>query len=484
MKSSILWFRQDLRLDDNPALEAALQTGQSIIPVYIMEPGMHNWAPGAASQWWLHHSLLALRQSLRERGSDLLIIKDGAQQQINQLCKHANVSHVFWNRCYEPHAIQRDREFKQSLREKDIHAHSFNGSLLTEPWQGLKKDNTPYRVFTPFWKAMQRNGISMYRFKAPSKLPVMKMPELKNNTSDISSLQLLPQIPWDTGFQNSWQPGESGANMNLDKFLDDAVLHYPEERDMPGIKGTSCLSPHLHFGEISPWKIWQTLQAWSSSNTSTGSIKATEAFLRQLGWRDFAHHLLYHFPHTVDKPLDERFLKFPWKKNYKKQLLRWQHGLTGIPIVDAGMRELWQTGNMHNRVRMITASLLTKNLLIPWQEGAKWFWDTLVDADLANNTMGWQWTAGCGADAAPFFRIFNPIRQGERFDTKGNYVRHWLPELKAVPDKWIHHPWEAPEEILQQAQVTIGKTYPMPIVDLSESRQRALSIWNEIKVRH
>jgi len=482
MKSSILWFRQDLRLDDNPALEAALQTGQSIIPVYIVEPDMHDWTPGAASQWWLHHSLLALQQSLRARGSDLLILKGSAQQQIQQLCNHTSSRHVFWNRCYEPHAIQRDRQIKKSLQENDIEAHSFNGSLLTEPWQGLKKDNTPYRVFTPFWKAMQRNGINMYRFKAPEKIPAMTAIDMKNSASDIDSLQLLPQIPWDTGFHKLWQPGESGANTNLDIFLDDAALHYPEERDVPGIKGTSCLSPHLHFGEISPWKIWQALQAWSSSNTSAGSIKATEAFLRQLGWRDFAHQLLYHFPHTADKPLDERFEKFPWKRNYKKQLRRWQKGLTGIPIVDAGMRELWQTGTMHNRVRMITASLLTKNMLIPWQEGAKWFWDTLVDADLANNSMGWQWTAGSGADAAPFFRIFNPIRQGERFDTKGHYVRHWLPELKALPDKWIHHPWEAPEEVLQQAHVTLGKNYPIPIVDLSESRQRALSIWNEIKV--
>ncbi len=481
MKTSIIWFRQDLRLHDNPALQAAVQTRQTIIPVYIYETESHNWSPGGASKWWLHHSLSALQQSLRERGSELLIVNGSAEQELHKLCLQMDTDHVFWNRCYEPYAVQRDQRIKKSLQENSIEVKSFNGSLLTEPWEGLKKDGTPYRVFTPFWKAMQRNGFSHYTAKAPVKLPAITPTKLKINNVDIDSLQLLPQIPWDADIRNRWQPGESGASKALADFLDNAIANYPEERDIPGIDGTSCLSAHLHFGEISPWKIWQSAQQWSAQNTSAGSIKATEAYLRQLGWRDFAHHLLYHFPHTTDKPLDERFNSFPWKKNYKKQLHQWQKGLTGIPIVDAGMRELWQTGLMHNRVRMIVASLLTKNLLIPWQQGAKWFWDTLVDADLANNTMGWQWTAGSGADAAPFFRIFNPVRQGERFDPKGHYVRHWLPELSSLPDKWIHQPWEAPQDALEQAHLILGENYPMPIVDLSDSRKRALTIWNELK---
>lgn len=481
MKTSVIWFRQDLRLHDNPALQASLQDPQTIIPVYIIETDNHSWSPGATSKWWLHHSLLALQRSLRELGSDLLIRTGAAEVELIKLCQQVGCNQVYWNRCYEPYAVQRDQKIKKALREMQVEVKSFNGSLLAEPWESLKQDGTPYRVFTPFWKSMQKNGIVLHTSDTPKKLPALPKDCLNQKNPAIDSLQLLPRIPWDTGIRKSWQPGEAGAHKTLATFLEDAALHYPEERDVPAIKGTSCLSPHLHFGEISPWKIWQGVHEWSSCNTSTGSIKASEAFLRQLGWRDFAHHLLYYFPHTADKPLDEHFNSFPWKKQYTRELQLWQKGLTGIPIVDAGMRELWQTGLMHNRVRMIVASLLTKNLLIPWQQGARWFWDTLVDADLANNTMGWQWTAGCGADAAPFFRIFNPVRQGERFDPRGHYVRQWVPELNAMPDKWIHHPWEAPVELLEQSQVILGKTYPQPIVDLSESRQRALTIWNDIK---
>jgi deoxyribodipyrimidine photo-lyase len=436
---------------------------------------------GAASKWWLHHSLTSLQHSLRERGSDLLILKGHAETELIKLCKQTGAHQVFWNRCYEPHAIQRDSKITASLQEKDIGVTSFNGSLLQEPWQGLKKDDTPYRVFTPFWKAMQKKGVHPYSFIPSKELPAITDALIKKNNYSVTSLHLLPDIAWHTEISKIWQPGEPGANLVLQAFLDDALMFYPEERDVPDTRGTSRLSPHLHFGEISPWRIWKSVQEWSIRTTSTGSIKSAEAYLRQLGWRDFSHHLLYYFPHTSNDPLDERFTSFPWNNKYQEHLGNWQKGLTGIPIVDAGMRELWHTGWMHNRVRMIVASLLTKNLLIPWQEGANWFWDTLVDADLANNTMGWQWTAGCGADAAPFFRIFNPVRQGERFDPKGRYVRKWIPELAALPGKWIHQPWEAPEDKLTQAKVKLGTNYPKPIVDLSESRKRALSAWNEIK---
>lgn len=480
MKATILWFRQDLRLRDNPALQAALHTRQAIIPVYIHDLE-HDWSIGAASQWWLHHSLLSLQKTLRKHESNLLVLAGPAQQKLLALCKKANASHVFWNRCYEPHTIQRDKTIKQHLRDKHIEVESFNGSLLVEPWHGLKKDATPYRVFTPFWKAIQQKGVNLYSFKPRGKFPSVPpdIPSKKNQ--DITSLKLMPRIAWDSGIKKTWQPGETAVNQYLDDFLDEPLLHYPEERDIPATRGTSRLAPYLHFGEISPWQLWQTIQNWGNLSHKTGSLKAAEAYLRQLGWREFSYHLLYHFPHTTNKPLDERFRKFPWNRNYRKKLQAWQKGLTGIPIVDAGMRELWHSGWMHNRVRMIVASLLSKNLLIPWQQGAKWFWDTLVDADLANNTMGWQWTAGCGADAAPFFRIFNPVRQGQRFDPKGIYVRHWVPELKLLPDKWIHQPWAAPDELLKQAGVVPGKTYPKPIVDLAASRERALAIWNKLK---
>jgi len=481
MFTSIVWFRRDLRLQDNPALKAALLTNHPVIAVYIHEPETCEWSMGAASKWWLHHSLSSLQQALRQRGSDLLIIKGDAEHELNKLCRKFNSHHVFWNRRYDPDSIENDTVIKEALLANGIEVKSFNGSLLTEPCAGLKKDGTPYRVFTPYWKSIQKRGVDLFFFTPPEKFPALPDSIASQYKQSITSLQLLPDISWTTRIEKTWQPGEAGAMTHLEEFLDEAIFHYPVERDIPFTRGTSRLSPHLHFGEISPWRISQGIQECSACNTKTGTIKATEVYQRQLAWRDFAHQLLYHFPHTANEPLDQRFKAFPWKRNYHKPLTQWKQGMTGIPIVDAGMRELRQTGWMHNRVRMITASLLCKNLLIPWQEGAKWFWDTLVDADLANNTMGWQWTAGCGADAAPFFRIFNPVRQGERFDPQGHYVRNWIPELAALPNKWIHHPWDAPQEILDQAHVLPGKNYPNPIVDLSESRTRALAIWNELK---
>jgi deoxyribodipyrimidine photo-lyase len=297
----------------------------------------------------------------------------------------------------------------------------------------------------------------------------------------VEALELLPTTAWDTQFYAHWQPGEAGASRQLQAFLDNAILDYADDRDRPALRGTSRLSPHLHFGEISALQVWQRVQDWAAQQTGSGVIAAAEAFLRQLAWRDFAHHLLFHFPHTQDAPLDERYRAFPWRRQYGADLSAWQRGRTGIPIVDAGMRELWATGWMHNRVRMITASLLTKNLLIPWQQGAAWFWDTLVDADLANNCFGWQWTAGCGADAAPYFRIFNPVTQGERFDPDGSYVRRWVPELQHLPPRWIQQPWQAPATVLAAAAVELGATYPWPIVDLKATRERALAAWEQVK---
>jgi deoxyribodipyrimidine photo-lyase len=387
---------------------------------------------------------------------------------------------VVWNRCYEPEAIARDQRIKQAIKAKSVEAQSFNASLLKEPWQHLKKDDTPYRVFTPFWKALSSSIDSFQLHLPPTNLPPVPK-KIYQAAQSIESLKLLPVISWDQGIQEKWRPGEDAAHEELERFVEQTMIDYPSHRDIPGVRGTSLMSPYLHFGEISPQQIWMRVKEYFHQDSSAGVIKGGEAFLREVGWREFSHHLLYHFPHTPDEPLNKRFESFPWRKDYQQDLKAWQQGRTGIPIVDAGMRELWHTGWMHNRVRMIVASLLTKNLLIPWQEGATWFWDTLVDADLANNTQGWQWTAGCGADAAPYFRIFNPVLQGERFDPEGEYVKCWVPELKQMSKKWLHKPWEAPEQVLADASIELGKDYPEPIVDLAGSRQRALDCWDEVK---
>ncbi|MGD8498701.1 MAG: deoxyribodipyrimidine photo-lyase, partial [Chromatiales bacterium] len=347
-----------------------------------------------------------------------------------------------------------------------------------EPWTLLKDDGQPYKVFTPFWKACLRRGLDTSLRQAPTSMP--EVPR-RIATGSLDALELLPRIGWDSGLREGWRVGEQAASDRLESFLDDAAASYPDDRNRPDLVGTSRLSPHLHFGEISPRQIAAAVDRFVGGHQRKGIVKGTESFVREVGWREFAYHLLYHFPNTTETPLDQRFAKFPWAKNYSKALEAWQHGQTGIPIVDAGMRELWHTGWMHNRVRMIVASLLTKNLLIPWQEGTRWFWDTLVDADLANNTLGWQWTAGCGADAAPYFRIFNPVLQGEKFDPTGEYVRQWVPEIARLPDKYLNKPWEAAESVLSEAQVKLGKDYPEPIVDLKGSRERALERFDRIK---
>jgi deoxyribodipyrimidine photo-lyase len=294
----------------------------------------------------------------------------------------------------------------------------------------------------------------------------------------LDALGLLPRIPWDGGLAAAWDPGEPAALARLQTFVDQAVAGYVQDRDLPGVGGTSRLSPHLHLGEVSPRQVLHAV----ADRVPGGLGGVAEPFVREIGWREFAHHLLYHFPRTPEEPLDSRFSAFPWRTDGTEALLAaWQRGQTGIPLVDAGMRELWHTGWMHNRVRMVVASLLTKHLRLPWQAGARWFWDTLVDADLAANTLGWQWSAGCGADAAPYFRVFNPVRQGERFDPRGDYVRRWCPELAALPDRWIHQPWAAPESILRAAGVSLGQNYSAPVVDLAESRREALAAWDRVK---
>ncbi|MEX0731395.1 MAG: deoxyribodipyrimidine photo-lyase [Aquisalimonadaceae bacterium] len=477
MKPQIVWFRRDLRLADNPALVHATRSGP-VIPVYLFAPGEDGvWAPGGASRWWLHHSLLALKHTLEERGLRL-IIREGTDSlsMLRELVSETDAAGVAWNRLYDPLATARDRIIKRTLRADGMTADSFNAALLQEPWAVTKKDGGPYRAFTPFWRVLRASGIDEPPQPPPGRL---NGPEHWPAGLEPDALGLLPSIPWDRGFHAHWTPGEPGATARLEHFLEHALTDYGRRRDLPAEAGTSGLSPHLHLGEISPRQIVAAV------NTHRQQYRIPEQdvedFLAELGWREFAHHLLYHQPDMPERPLDARFEHFPWSDNSEPLLRAWQQGRTGIPLVDAGMRELWSTGWMHNRVRMVVGSLLTKNLRIPWQTGEAWFWDTLVDADLASNSMGWQWIQGCGADAAPYFRIFNPVRQGERFDPDGSYVRRWVPELAKLPAKHIHTPWSAPQAVLDAAGVRLGDAYPAPIVDLASSRNDALEAYRVIR---
>jgi deoxyribodipyrimidine photo-lyase len=474
----IVWFRQDLRLVDNPALLAAVRRGGPVIPVFIWAPEEEgDWPPGAASRWWLHQSLKHLDASLRQLGSRLIIHRGPTLDVIRELVKATGSDSVFWNRRYEPTAIKRDSRVKATLQGAGLIAESFNGSLLFEPWTIQTKQGRPYQVFTAFWKACLAQPPPDAPEKAPRHLEV---PPCWPATIQLAELGLEPTIDWAQGMRALWKPGESGAEELLHRFCDQAVNNYADGRNRPDHLGTSRLSAHLHFGEISVRQMWHAIHDRSHGRGTAQASNGVHVLARELGWREFAHHLLFHFPHTPEQPLREQFARFPWQA-HRDNLRAWQRGRTGYPIVDAGMRELWCTGWMHNRVRMIVASFLVKDLLIPWQEGARWFWDTLVDADLANNTLGWQWTAGCGADAAPYFRIFNPVSQGAKYDPNGTYVRQWIPDLVNLPNKWIHRPWEAPAHDLADAGIHLGSTYPRPMVDHHEARSRALDALQRTK---
>ena len=473
MTTAIVWFRRDFRLTDHPALDAAYTEHAQVLPVYIHAPDEENpWQPGGANLWWLHHSLKALDESLRARGSRLLIMQGDTLTELRRLIAATGATAVHWNRLYEPALIARDKIIKEALRANGIDTQSHNGALLFEPWTLKTGAGDPYRVFTPFW----RNASTQLPAAAPLPAPEnIASPSPPAAGLPLEALNLLPRIPWDSGFYAQWQPGEAGALRRLDLFCNEAMVDYKPKRDLPAVDGTSTLSPYLHFGEISPRQIVARARIEAAEDSSAQA--GADHFIREVGWREFAHHLLFHYPTTPDAPLYvEKYGRFPWRErsDYIGDLEAWQQGRTGIPIVDAGMRQLWHTGWMHNRVRMIAASLLTKNLLIPWQEGARWFWDTLVDASLANNTLGWQWVAGCGADAAPYYRIFNPVLQSAKFDEQGVYLRRWLPELAKVPLQHLHAPWEQPS-------VLSSTGYPKPIVDLAASRQRALGAYETIK---
>lgn len=471
---SLVWFRQDLRVKDNPALINAAKN-QHLLPVYILDESIPKKAQlGGASKWWLHHALVSLNEALN---GNLLVVSGDPSTLIPQLCKDYNIQSVYWNRMYEPWAIARDTDIKKDLKGQSVTVRSSNGSLLWEPMQVLKKDETPYKVFTPYYK----NGcLNASHPRYPEHKPQLNFVDstakdcaLKN----IDELGLLPTIKWDTQISELWNVSEEGAQQKLERFITEVIEDYDDGRNVPSVQGTSQLSPYLHFGLLSPNQAWYAVHdAYDGSREKKGVY----VFLSELGWREFSYYLLFHFDDIQNNNFNKKFDKFPWQHD-KASLQAWQHGKTGVPIIDAGMRELYQTGYMHNRVRMIVASYLVKNLLIDWREGERWFWDCLLDADSASNSAGWQWVAGSGADAAPYFRIFNPILQGEKFDKLGGYVKKYCPELSKLGKKYLHKPWEASSEELAEANIILGEDYPAPIVDLKLSRVRALEAYASIK---
>lgn len=476
MKPVVLWFRNDLRLSDHRALNAALAAGAPLIPVYILDdvtPG--RWTPGGASNWWLDKSLRALSRDIATRGGRLVLRKGATLDVLPGIVAEAGAGAVYFSRTYEPWAADIEARLKQKFDAAGVSFKRFGGSLLREPEEVRTKSGEAFKVYTPFWKALSAD----FAPPAPRAAPKSLSPyEADLESDDLESWALHPKKPdWSQGFSKLWQPGEAGAHERLTAFLKTALDSYADDRNRPDKDGTSRLSPHLHFGEITPAQCWTAAVA-----ASQGTGKGLETFLKELAWREFSYTLLQSRPDLPDAPFREEFARFPWRRD-SNAFEAWKRGRTGYPIVDAGMRELWATGYMHNRVRMIAASFLIKDLLIPWQEGEAWFWDTLVDADLASNAASWQWVAGSGADAAPYFRIFNPVTQGKTFDPEGIYVRRWVPELRGLPASLIHAPWRADTEQLRAVDVEIGKTYPAPIVDHDTARRRALAAYDEVKAQ-
>lgn len=455
------------------ALVQAVESGQEVIPVFVWdEKGEGDWAPGATSKAFLERALVSLGSSLREHGLELILRSGESRKVLASLLEETGAAGVYWNRRYEPALVKRDSEIKRWLREEGKEAESFNSSLLFEPWDVATKDGRPYQVFTPFWRTAQGKD-------RPSPVEVdlrkLKVPSFFPRSEVIKSLGLSPDHPWVAKVMNYWEVDEGKVFKRLESFLANGVEEYKEMRNLPAEEGTSRLSPYLHWGLIGPRQIWQ-----AAIDCGVDASAGGQTFISEIGWREFGYHVLYHFPHTPEKPLREKYEDFPWEED-TAVLQRWRQGMTGYPIVDAGMRQLWEEGWMHNRVRMIVGSLLVKHLLHSWSHGARWFWDCLVDADLASNTLGWQWSGGCGADAAPYFRVFNPMTQGKKFDPDGEYVRKFVPELAELPADVIHEPWEASREILERAGVRLGETYPRPIIEHKKGRERALAAFDKVK---
>ena len=469
--NSILWFRQDLRLSDNLALLNASNLG-NVLPIYILDDcAPHTFKLGRASQIWLHHSLKKLNQSLH---GNLNLYIGKADEIINNLIKQHHIQHVFCNTCYEPWHTTQENAVQSVCDQNSTNYKPFNSNHLWDINQILKNDNTYYKVFTAYKKKSY-----FFTPRSPIQNPkiIQTFRDSKNKTT-IDDLNLIPQNhQWHQKIENSWNIGELAAQHKLTSFIENKLSGYKNGRDYPFKNQTSLLSPHLHFGEISPTQIWDSIN--NSSHLKTNDPDS-EHFLSEVIWREFSYYLLYHTQSLHTENFNTKFDLFPWR-THLKHLKAWQSGQTGYPIIDAGMRELWQTGYMHNRVRMIVASFLVKNLNIHWHKGRDWFWDCLVDADLANNSASWQWVAGCGVDAAPYFRIFNPITQGEKFDKNGGYTRKFVPELEALPDKYLFQPWTAPQDVLDSSGVILGKTYPNPIIDLKTSRGKALDRYQNLK---
>ena len=466
--TAIQWFRQDLRLSDNPALSAASKHS-NVLPIYILDDDLACDNPmGAASRWWLHHSLVSLNTSLDGK---LSVYRGNAIDILTKIVKSHGVKAIYWNRCYEPWRIDCDSKLKSYLKNMGIKAESTNGSLLWEPWSIKKDDGNPYKVFTPFYR---KGCLQAQAPREPISVPANTQYFYdKENCINIDQLDLLPKRSWNTNLKSNWNIGENGAHARFQKFIDEGIGLYKDGRNLPAKPYVSRISPHLHFGEISPNQLWYKVRNLADN-------KHVDHFCSELGWREFSYSQLFFNPELPTKNLQSKFDTFPWVDD--STLLRsWQKGETGIPMVDAGMRELWQTGYMHNRVRMIVGSFLVKNLRLHWHNGERWFWNTLVDADLANNSSSWQWVAGCGADAAPYFRIFNPVMQGQKFDPDGTYVRYFVPEIASLPNKYLFNPWEAPEDILKETGIQLGSTYPKPIIDLKISRDAALEAFKLLK---
>ena len=465
MPASVVWFRNDLRLADNPALIAGLGSGRPVVPVYVLDEETDGIRPaGVASRWWLHHSLHALDASLRALGSRLILRRGPAERMIDDLAAECDASAIYWNRAYDQGARERDARLKQAFNRRGVVAEGLKGNLLFEPWEVLTASASSFKMFSAFWRACRGLPSPTAPLPAPRTLPA---PPQWPSSDRVADWRLLPSAPdWSGGLAATWTPGEAAAALRLMAFLDDALARYRLERDLPAVDTTSRLSPHLAFGEISARQVWRAA-------TTRGHLAAIEKFLTELGWREFAYHLLFHHGNLAERNFRPEFDAFPWLEE-DSALEAWRRGRTGYPIVDAGLRELWTTGWMHNRLRMLVASFLTKDLMIDWRAGERWFWDTLVDADPASNAAGWQWVAGSGADATPYSRVFNPVLQGEKFDPTGDYVRRWVPELASLPADIIHRPWTA-------ATPLPPETYPARIVDHDMARERALVAFRALK---
>ena len=468
---TIWWIRRDMRLDDNPALQRALRA-DALLPVYIHAPADEGaWPLGGAQKWWLARSLSALSASLEAAGSRLVVLQGETVATLTDLARRTGADEVVWSRRFEPASLQVEGRVEGALDAAGIRWSSFLSNHLFDPDDIATQTGNPYQVYTPFSRNVRARGTPAQPKAAPTVLPPS---DGAPSGLSISALDLEPTPDWAGGFREMWTPGESGALARLARFTGGALARYPTGRDEPATDGSSLMSPHLAFGEVGIRRVWHAALAAKGS-----PAESTDKFHAELLWREFATHVLVHFKHTDLKPLRTEFARFPWRSD-AAGLKAWQRGRTGYPLVDAGMRQLWHTGWMHNRVRMVVASFLVKHLLLPWQDGARWFWDTLVDADLANNSLGWQWAGGCGADAAPYFRIFNPTSQAEKFDADAAYIKRWVPELARVPSKLVFEPWEAPPLALASAGVVLGEHYPRPIVEHGMARERALQALSSV----